>query len=188
MEFLLLRRADPDIESPESQGGSALCVAAAQGEYAAVAHLLSTRANPNFRSPFTAPPLVLACRQDEPDTAQLLLQARAHTGEPALRGLHLREIEFITRKSWTHELLLGHIEQKTRDSRKATWTPGRFAKRRRRLKQKASPRGSGKIIEIKYVESTAAGKRKMLGGSTTVTRGRRPARAETWRASPAHGL
>ena len=148
IEFLLLHRADPEIESPESQGGSALCAAAAQGEYAAVAQLLRARANLNFRSSYTAPPLILACRHDEPDTAQLLLEAKAHTGEHALGGLPWQEIEFVTRKSWAQELLLeGQKEEKAGNSSKATRTQGRFAKPRRRLKQKASQRGSKKSLE-----------------------------------------
>ena len=132
VELLLLHKADPNVDNAEGEGGSALCAATFQGNNAVVAQLLRARANPNLRSFLGEPPLILACMQNKPDTAQLLLHAKAEFGNHLLRAMFLYDIKQATKHRWAQDLLLGKGEHRRRKGKTSSWSPGRFAKKVRR--------------------------------------------------------
>ncbi|CAE7335172.1 anks1b [Symbiodinium sp. CCMP2592] len=98
------------------------------GNNTVVAQLLMARADPNFYGFPAEPPLVLACLQNKPDTAELLLHAKANLEENLLRAMFHYEIAQALKHECAQDLLLRQAQRRKRSS----WSPGRFARQMRR--------------------------------------------------------
>lgn len=78
----ILRQTDEDVDTPDSDGDTALCLAAINGYVDCCRFLLDHRADPNKKGQQGLTPLHLACGRGHIGCVRLLLNRGAKPDEP----------------------------------------------------------------------------------------------------------